>query len=347
MDPAKLKQALTAGKVPTQARILVAGGKLPLPTAVLLELLVFVLDDDDPEVRSQAAKTLSAWDEEEVRAELHKADCHPSVLEYFSQFLTAEESLRAIIANPSTPDSIVSSLAQTASASLLDTILDNRVRIIRFPEILENVRKNPESTPEILRLAHEINAEFLVGKKADYSVGEASSPTGSETVETVLSLDVPEGDLSLEGLPLDPEDRQNEIVNRLSGMSVREKMRYALFGNREIRSALIRDSNKEVAHAVLRSPKITDSEIEAISAMRGVAEDILREIGRSRAWTKSYTVVQNLVKNPKTPPQISQHLIFRLRAPDLLQLTRDRSVPDAVRYNAGRTLRQRSTRPSP
>lgn len=346
MDPAKLKQAISAGTLPKQAKMLVAAGKLPLPAAVLLELLILVLNDSDPELRSQATKTLSAWNEEEICAELRKPDCHPSVLEYFSRCVTTEESLQAILANPSTPDSIVSSLAQTASASLLDSILDNRTRIIRFPEILENVRRNPASTPEILRLAHEIEAEFFVGKKAEYTIEDASAPTGVETVQTGLPFDEPEGDLSLEGLPLDPESRQNEIVNRLSGMSVREKMRYALFGNREIRSALIRDSNKEVAHTVLRSPKITESEIEAISAMRGVAEDILREIGRSRAWTKSYTVVQNLVKNPKTPPQISQTLLFRLRAPDLLQLTRDRSVPDAVRYNASRTLRQRSKRPS-
>ena len=104
-------------------------------------------------------------------------------------------------------------------------------------------------------------------------------------------------------------------------MPLREKMRYALFGNREIRSMLIRDSNKEIARTVLRSPKLTDNEVEAIAAMRGVAEDILREIGQSRAWTKSYAVVQNLVKNPKTPPTISQNLLFRLRAPDLLQLS--------------------------
>jgi len=77
--------------------------------------------------------------------------------------------------------------------------------------------------------------------------------------------------------------------------------------------------------------------------MRGVAEDILREIGNSKSWTKSYAVVQNLVKNPKTPPVISQRLMFRLRAQDLMMLTRDRSVSDAVRYSASRTMRQRSS----
>jgi hypothetical protein len=57
---------------------------------------------------------------------------------------------------------------------------------------------------------------------------------------------------------------------------------------------------------------------------------------------RSYTVVHNLVRNPKTPPLISQRLITRLLSKDLSALGRDRSVPEAVRRNAQRTLNQRS-----
>jgi hypothetical protein len=78
--------------------------------------------------------------------------------------------------------------------------------------------------------------------------------------------------------------------------------------------------------------------------MRSVAEDVLREIGNSKQWTKSYAVVQNLVKNPKTPPIISGRLLFRLRSQDLTQLTRDRSISDAIRHNATRLLRQRTSK---
>jgi hypothetical protein len=163
----------------------------------------------------------------------------------------------------------------------------------------------------------------------------------SKTSEFELDF-VPE-DLTLEGLPIDEEERQAAIFQRLSSMPVREKIRHALFGNREIRAVLVRDTNKQVARSVLRSPKITGNEIESISSMRSVADDILREIGNSREWTKSYSVVQNLVKNPKTPPIIAQRLLFRLRKQDLTYLSRDRSISEAVRHGAIRLLKQRTT----
>lgn len=327
--------------------MLIAGGMAPLPPGELLELLILLLEDNDPEVRDRAGSTLNAWDEAEICALLSAPDCQPSILEYFSRSATEDRIRQAILSNPATPDAVVASLARIIPASLLETTVDNRVRIIRHPEIIASIRGNPAATPEILRLVREIEIELLGDKKTEYAVGDMSETEAAEAPPTDLQFDTPEGDLSLEGLPVDEESRQTEIVKRLSTMSLREKMRYALFGNREIRTMLVRDSNKEVARAVLRSPKITDNEIEAIAAMRGVAEEILREIGKSRTWTKNYAVVQNLVKNPKTPPNLSQPLLFRLRATDLLQLTRDRNVSEAVRYNASRTLRQRSTRPSP
>jgi hypothetical protein len=346
MDPGNLKQSLIAGTAPKQVRMLIAERMVPLPSGELMELLVFLLKDQDPEVKDRAANTLNTWDREEMCLQLTSPDCHPSILEYFAQSANADRLQQAILSNPSTPDTVVSSLALTVPASLLETILDNRARIIKFPHILASIRRNPASTSEILRLVHEIEVDFGGRKKTEYAVGEVSEPEVAVVPTVELQFDVPAGDLSLEGLPVEGEARETEIVKRLSTMPMREKMRYALFGNREIRSVLIRDSNKEVARSVLRSPKITDSEIEAITAMRGVTEDILREIGQSRSWTKSYTIVHNLVKNPKTPPTISQNLLFRLRSPDLLLLSKDRSVSDAVRYNANRALHQRSKRPA-
>jgi hypothetical protein len=93
---------------------------------------------------------------------------------------------------------------------------------------------------------------------------------------------------------------------------------------------------------VLRSPKITEAEVESISAMTSVADEILREIGNSKDWARNYTVMHNLVKNPKTPPMISQRMLYRLQTKDLTLLARDRSVPEAIRVNAARALSQRN-----
>jgi hypothetical protein len=126
-------------------------------------------------------------------------------------------------------------------------------------------------------------------------------------------------------------------------MTVRQKIRHAMMGTREVRSILVRDTNKEVARAVLQSPKLTESEVEGFSAMRNVADEVLRDIGNSRNWTRSYNVVHNLVRNPKTPPMVSQRLMIRLQNKDLHLITRDRGISEVVRRTAQRTLNQRLT----
>ena len=91
-------------------------------------------------------------------------------------------------------------------------------------------------------------------------------------------------------------------------MTVPEKVKCATKGTREMRSILIRDPNRMVASAVLSCPKVNDAEVEAFAKMGNVSEEILRTIAKSRAWTKSYTVVLALVKNSKTPVAITMNL---------------------------------------
>lgn len=341
-----LLQRLLNGSAPRNLRLLIARGAAPIPTEDALELIVFLLKDSDDEIASQAEHTLALLDKEEILGYLKKPGCADSVLEYFAQRESTDAILWAVVTNPSASAKIIESLALSVPGYLLDKILDNRVRILEFPTILENVKKNPRVTHEISRLVQEIETEFFGNKKKEYAV-ESTSATAVTTEplqNQVLKpeAEIPLEDLTLEGLPIDADAREAELTKRLSSLSVQEKIKRALFGNREIRAILIRDTNKEVARSVLRSPKLTDNEIETISAMRGVSEDILRDLGNSREWTRSYTVVQNLVKNPKTPPLISQRLLFRLHTRDLLMLSKDRSVPDAVRQNASRSLNQRT-----
>ncbi len=343
MAQSDLRKSLLSGAAPENLRMAIARRLAPLPPGQMLELLVCLLKDADPAIAAQAAESLRLYEEQEIASQLKLPDCPASVLEHFAVPGNSHALLQAVIANPSSPDTLIASLARTVPAPLLDSVLDNRVRLIGSPDILEGIRQNPSATPEALRLAQEIETEFLGAKKKEYSVEEPAQ-TADAVIESLgLDLEKPPDDLVLEGLPVEEEAREAAISQRLTGLSFPEKVRHALFGNREIRMMLIRDTNREVARSVLRSPKLTDSEIETIAAMRGVGEEILREIGTSKERTKSYSVVQNLIKNPKTPAFISQRLLIRLHTRDLTQLTRDRSVPDAVRYNAARALNQRSS----
>ena len=86
--------------------------------------------------------------------------------------------------------------------------------------------------------------------------------------------------------------------------------------------------------AVLGSPRITEAEIESISAMKNVSDQILREIGNHREWTKRYTVLNNLVRNPRTPIGIALSMVSRLNPRDVKSIAVDRNVPEPVRKQA-------------
>jgi hypothetical protein len=85
---------------------------------------------------------------------------------------------------------------------------------------------------------------------------------------------------------------------------------------------------------VLSSPKLTEAEVEAFTKMGNVSEDVLRVIGMNRTWLKNYGVVLGLVRNPKTPPAISMHLLHRVSERDVKMLVVDRNVPEVLRLAA-------------
>lgn len=347
MAPNNLLDILLSGKAPENIRSAIARGMAPLPTKDTCRALIHLTADPDQKIATSAKKTLSELGEDEILTQLKSEDCPPSVLEYFGIISGAETILQVIIIHPATPGTIIESLSLALPPELLVIVLDNRVRALEYPGILKNIKLNPLATPDIRRLVQEIETEFFGDKKTEYSIKQ--HPKEEEQAPSSLpdlEFEIPEEDLSLDGLPLDDEARNAVMIKNLSGLPVRDKIRYALFGTREIRSFLIRDTNKEISRMVLRSPKITEAEIESISTMRSVNEDILREIGNSKDYTKSYNVAHNLVKNPKTPAAISQRLMFRLRSQHLTMLTKDRSIPDAIRFHATRTLSQRARKGS-
>ena len=359
MSEYDLREMLLSGRAPKNVRLLMAQGAMPLQAQETIELLVHLSRDDDEEVSLQAQKTLAGWDESEILTLLRSKDCPAVILDFFADIQRSEHILQDIAANPSTSGETIARLAAIADAVLLDTILDNRKRILEFPAILENIRRNPSTNARILGLVQEIETEFLGEKRKDYSIESAAEEkAGTEgavsaaqdildfeaEIAKLLSSPLPDNDLSLEGLTLESDDGSANISSRLTSMPPNEKIKYALFGTREIRAILIRDTNREVARAVLRSPKLNGNEIEGIAAMRSVSEDILREIGTSREWLKNSIIMHNLVKNPKTPTAISQNLMPRLRTQELMIMSRDRSIPDATRNNAQRIIKQRTSK---
>jgi len=132
------------------------------------------------------------------------------------------------------------------------------------------------------------------------------------------------------------------MLNRIMKMGVKDRVKLAMMGDREARNILIRDPNRLVCTAVANNPRITEQEVEMIATMRSVPEDILRQIASHRQWQRSYTIMHNLVKNPRTPIANSMTLMTKMQIRDLLALSKNRNVPEAVRRHALRLANTRT-----
>ena len=125
-------------------------------------------------------------------------------------------------------------------------------------------------------------------------------------------------------------------------MNIAEKIRLATRGNKEARGLLLRDSNKLVAVAVIRSPRITDGEVMMCASNRAVNDDVLRVIYNNRDWTKDYRIKLALVKNPKTPMALAFRFLSTLRDSDVKDLGRDRNVPSGVAMQARKMIEKKT-----
>jgi hypothetical protein len=149
-----------------------------------------------------------------------------------------------------------------------------------------------------------------------------------------------ETQLENKGLP--PE--RVALIRRIMLMSVKDRVKLGMKGDREARAILIRDSNKVVAAAVLHNPRITENEVEAVAAMRTVSDEVLRIIALNRAWARSYPIIHNLARNSRTPIATAIGILPRIRTKDLQQITQNRNVSEAVRRQAFRLLSARTGR---
>lgn len=144
-----------------------------------------------------------------------------------------------------------------------------------------------------------------------------------------------------DGVSLPPE--RLPVFQQIAIMSIKARVMLAIKGTREARMILVRDPNRIVASAVLRNPRLTDTEVEAISAMKTAPDDVLRQIGQNRAWVRSYAVIHNLVRNPRVPIATSLGLLNRIQTRDLRILGSNKNVPDVIRTTAARMYLKRSS----
>jgi hypothetical protein len=140
---------------------------------------------------------------------------------------------------------------------------------------------------------------------------------------------------------LSTAEARGSALQKISKLDVKGRIQLAMKGSKEERTILVRDGTKVVALAVLESPKITDGEVEMFASQKNVLETLLRGISMKRRFMKRYTIVRNLVANPRTPLDVSLALIKNLQLNDLKNLAANKDVSDTVRKLAEKMFKQK------
>src|SRR5271157_2563126 len=142
-------------------------------------------------------------------------------------------------------------------------------------------------------------------------------------------------------LPPGHEEKRDSTLQKIAKLDIRGRITLAMRGSKEDRSILIRDSTKLVAVAVLESPKVSDSEVESFATQKNVLDSVLRAIPLKRKFAKNYSIMRNLVYNPRTPIDASLPLVKGLLAHDLKNLSGNKEVSDTIRKLALRMFKQK------
>jgi hypothetical protein len=143
-----------------------------------------------------------------------------------------------------------------------------------------------------------------------------------------------------EPAPKKPDEEETE--KRYDELTIPMKIRMATLGNAFARGQCIRDTNKMVSLAAIRSPGMTDNEVIKYAANRALADDVIREIANRKEWTKLYSVKVNLVNNPKCPLPSSMRMLPFLHEKDLKLLAKSKGVPSALVQQAKKLMSAKS-----
>lgn len=148
-------------------------------------------------------------------------------------------------------------------------------------------------------------------------------------------------DLTVERKGEATESEWNNVCKKIQGMTVSEKIKLALLGNKQAREVLLKDSNKLVATTVLKNPRITEDEIAKIVNSRNVSNEILREVANNKEWLKKYLIRLGLVNNPRTPIGISLRQLSYLQERDIQHLAKSKNIPSVLASAARKMVMQK------
>lgn len=360
-------QKMAGAAAPLKLQEMAAKGVAPgIKPGEMIALLVVFAASERPTVKEAAEKTLHALPAPLLASALG-SDLHPAAIDVLAQiYPTRIDVLDRLLSMARTAPETVETLAQSGSEEVTELVAVNEDRLLKHPQIIErlylNKRTRMSTADRLIDLAVR-NGITLNGiaafKEAALAIQDELIPMATPELspDDLLFQETSELAEQLQQESAEEEDTHEEtpegkevvkdkflpLYQRIANMTVSQKIRRAMLGSKEERMLLVRDTNRLVAAAVVRSPMMQENEAALISRNRNVSEDVLRILGTLPAWSKSYSVKKNLVENGKTPIMISQRIVPMLREYDLKQIAKSKNITGAVKEAARRHLDRRKT----
>ncbi len=366
--PAPVRSAVRAD-APRPARMMAARGLMPLQPGDAVTAIYVLSFDADADVRTIAEKTIASLPPVVLTSAL-EADLDGRVLDRIAESYVADAAiLEKIVLHRKVADATLTRIASRAAERIVEIISGMDQRLMGCVPLIEaiylNERTRASTADRVLELAVRNGLE-LHGIAAYREMASAirdeliSEPTDEPLPEDLVFGDVfgmgEEDDFGvLESILADSVDdeaaaaekkeedvlRMKDMDVKLHKLSITQKIRLATLGKSVHRSRLVRDPNKLVAVAAIKSPKITDNEVAAYAQSRSVSEDVVRYISNQREWLKSYQVKRSLALNPKCPLASSLRLLPYLRPTDLKALAKSKGIPNSLSSAAKNLLQKK------
>jgi len=258
----------------------------------------------------------------------------------------------------------IEAAASRCQELVAELIATNEQRMLAHPSIIERLYLNKatrmSTADRIIELAVRNKLE-LTGIPA---YKELAIAIGQELIAEASAEPTPDDVLFKEtldegaSLKFNPEAEDTHVVSdegeekvaakfvplyaRIGQMTTAQKIRVALVGDAAERLLLMRDSNRLVAGAAIRSPLIQDPEVVRASASRVVSEEVLKAISLNKDWVQNYQIKVNLVVNPRTPFPMAVRLVPYLREHELKTIAKSKNVSGPIAQAAKQQLNRKT-----
>jgi hypothetical protein len=307
---------LRHGRATRERKIAVCAGGAHLAPADRAEILAVLAGDADEMVAARAQDAILSQPVESFVEAIKRDQALPALLSFAAKNLAGKPGVcEAMVQNKNCPAEYLIPVVRHLSTLGVQALMEELDRVSESPALASALEQSSSLTIDQKNQLHELHGP-------SNPIDEAALAEAAAMVESDLA-------------------RRQTLIQRLAKMTVAQRVQFAMKGGSEARRTLIRDNNKVVQRAVLQSPRLTDQEVEAFASMSSLTDEILRLIANNRNFRKNYTVVRNLVNNPKTPLDISLHMLPILNAIDLKRLTTNKNVPETLRTTANKLHRTR------